>query len=120
MKKGIGIVLLVSLFGFGCGHVTQEQLHTEVNRSQQELREELMADIHDGDAASFDCSLAFSTYQAATAYCAAGHFCGVVDVYENYCLQTDENDDLLPQRPGVMEAMKQAAEAYQQALQSSQ
>lgn len=120
MRKSIGLVLLVSVFVFGCGHVTQEQLQAEVARSQQDLREELSQDIHDGDSASFDCSLAFSTYQSAARYCSLGHFCNVVDVYENYCLQTDEDDNLLPQRRGVMQAMREAAEAYQQELQSSQ
>lgn len=99
----------VALFALGCGHVSHDELRSELGRSQNELRQEMAA----GDVGSLECSLVAPVHGQASMFCdRLNAYCNVVQAYETHCLRESEDGTLLPPLPGVGEAVDRAVEEF--------
>ena len=105
--KNLLFLSCFTLFAFGCGHVSHDELQRELDRSQEELRSEVAA----GDVASLECSLNLGSYSQARMICRQiGAYCNAVQVYEEHCLREGDGVELLPPVPGVSQAFGDAVE----------
>lgn len=111
------LLMFVVLFSFGCNHVSQDVFQRELERSRTLVRQELRTEMGNGDVAALECAVGFNIYQQASLLCETlNAYCNVTHVYENYCLREGENDNWLPPRRGVSEALEQAVSDFNNAL----